>query len=111
MSVQRLMETAFDSKSHPTYKFEIQYFGAASGYELVSLDGIAMQAGTDSGEYLYWELAVNGVVADKGIDREILSDGDEVEWNFLAYGSAEPSQRRTAVRSIVSQSTPTTLGG
>lgn len=84
MNVQKAMELAYSAGSG--YSFSLQYFGANLSYEAVSIDSISTQAGTDF--YLFWELAINGKIATKGIDETILNDGDVIGWNYTSYKQA-----------------------
>jgi hypothetical protein len=83
MNVQQAMEKAFGLETG--YDFALQYFGADLGYEAIMIDNISQQAGTDA--FLFWELSVNGNISSTGIDETMLSDGDEVEWNYTTYSS------------------------
>ncbi len=65
------------------YSFTLQYFGQALGYEVMSIDGVTGQSGTDL--FLFWEFSVNGSIATKGIDQTVLNDGDKIGWNFTSY--------------------------
>jgi len=58
------MEQAYDAD--PGFSFLIRYFGPQLGYEILEIDGIASQTGTDT--FLFWEFSVNGNIADKGVD-------------------------------------------
>lgn len=95
MNVQNAMEQAYQSGTG--YGFTVQYFGAQLGYEAVSIDNIAAQSGTDS--YLFWELSLNGQIAQNGMDTTILSDGDQVGWNYTQYSIQQHAgSRYEAVR-------------
>jgi hypothetical protein len=84
MNGQDTMEHAYSSGSG--YSFCLQYFGPQLGYEIISIDNIASQAGTDA--YLFWEFSVSGVVANAGVDQTILNDGDQIGWNYTVYNQA-----------------------
>lgn len=92
MSGQDAMEHAYGSGSG--YSFLLQYFGPQLGYEVVSIDNIAGQAGTDA--FLFWEFSVNGTVASQGIDETTLNDGDQIGWNYTLYNAAAHGTSRYA---------------
>jgi hypothetical protein len=95
MTGQNAMEHAYGNAG---YSFLLQYFGPQFGYEVVSIDNIAGQAGTDA--YLFWEFSVNGTVASQGVDETILNDGDQITWNYTMYNaSAHGTSRYAAIRS------------
>jgi hypothetical protein len=91
MNGQDAMEHAYGSLG---YSFLLQYFGPQLGYEVVSIDSIASQAGTDA--FLFWEFSINGAVATKGVDQTKLNDGDKIGWNFTAYNAAAHGAGRYA---------------
>jgi hypothetical protein len=92
MNGQDAMEHAYATRSG--YSFQLQYFGPQLGYEVISIDNIVSQAGTDA--FLFWEFSVNGVVANKGIDQTTLNDGDQIGWNFTVYNQATHGTGRYA---------------
>jgi Domain of unknown function (DUF4430) len=92
MNGQDAMEHAYGSGAG--YSFQLQYFGPQLGYEVVSIDNISSQAGTDA--YLFWEFSVNGTVAKKGVDETTLNDGDQIGWNFTVYNSLTHGASRYA---------------
>jgi hypothetical protein len=95
MNGQDAMEHAYGSAG---YSFLLQYFGPQLGYEVVSIDNMASQSGTDA--FLFWEFSVNGVVASKGVDQTTLNDGDQIGWNYTVYNaSAHGASRYAAIRS------------
>ena len=99
MSAQSAMEQAYSSGSG--YSFLLQYFGPQLGYEVVSIDNIASQAGTDA--FLFWQFCVNGTIAAQGIDETFLNDGDQIEWNYTIYNaSAHGATRYAAIKQQVS---------
>jgi hypothetical protein len=99
MSGQDAMEHAYGSGSG--YSFLLQYFGQQLGYEVVSIDNIASQAGTDA--FLFWEFSVNGTVASQGIDETTLNDGDQIGWNYTVYNAAaHGTSRYAAIKDNVS---------
>lgn len=89
MNVQRAMEKAYDLGGDHAFRFSLQYFGNNLGYEVVSLEGITNQMGSDS--YVFWALSVNGTLSPTGIDGTHLDDGDSIEWNYQAF---EPMQHK-----------------
>jgi hypothetical protein len=98
MNGQDAMEHAYGSAG---YSFLLQYFGAALGYEVVSIDNIASQSGSDA--FLFWEFSVNGTVASQGVDETILNDGDQIGWNFRPYNDAtHDTTRYAAIKQQVS---------
>jgi hypothetical protein len=94
MNVQLAMEEAYNLHSDKAFNFSIQYFGSNLGYEVVTLDGIANQVGSDSGAYVFWALSVNGTLSPTGIDGTDLNDDDSVEWNYQAFEPAQHSGTR-----------------
>jgi hypothetical protein len=91
MNGQDAMEHAYGSSG---YSFLLQYFGPALGYEVVSIDNIASQSGSDA--FLFWEFSVNGTVASQGVDETILNDGDQIGWNYTVYNAAAHGTSRYA---------------
>lgn len=85
MNVQQAMEAAYGLTPGHTYNFSLQYFGTALGYEVVTLDSIANQAGSDPGSYIFWALYINGQFSPTGIDETILNDGDQIGWDYQSY--------------------------
>jgi hypothetical protein len=99
MNGQDAMEHAYGSGSG--YSFLLQYFGPQLGYEVISIDNIASQAGTDA--YLFWEFSVNGIVASKGVDQTTLNDGDQIGWNYTVYDqTAHGAGRYAAIKQHMS---------
>jgi hypothetical protein len=102
MNVQRAMEEAYNLHGDRAFNFSIQYFGSNLGYEVVTLDSIANQVGSDSGAYVFWALSVNGTLSPTGIDGTHLNAGDSVEWNYQAF---EPAQhegtRHEEIRAVL----------
>jgi hypothetical protein len=92
MNGQDAMEHAYGSGAG--YSFQLQYFGPQLGYEVVSIDNISSQAGTDA--YLFWEFSVNGTIAKQGVDETILNDGDQIGWNYRPYNSTTHGASRYA---------------
>jgi hypothetical protein len=102
MNGQGAMEGAYGSGSG--YSFLLQYFGPALGYEVVSIDNIASQTGSDT--FLFWEFNVNGIVASTGVDEKILNDGDQIGWNYTVYNdAAHGSGRYAAIKQQASSKT------
>jgi len=91
MNVQRAMEEAYNLHSDQAFNFSLRYFGSKLGYEVVTLDGIANQVGSDFDTYVFWALSVNGTLSPTGIDSTHLNDGDTIGWNYQAF---EPAQHR-----------------
>lgn len=98
MNVQQAMESAYGHEQG--YDFALQYFGPALGYEVTMIDNLSQQSGTDT--FLFWQLSINGKISNKGIDKTILNDGDEIEWNYMRYEAAvhEPT-RYKKLREVV----------
>jgi hypothetical protein len=72
------------------------------GYEVIALDGIANQVGSDSGAYVFWALSINGTLSPTGIDSTQLNDGDSVEWNYQAFEPAEhEGTRHEEIRNLL----------
>lgn len=90
MNVQQAMEIAYGSEKG--YDFALQYFGSDLGYEVVMLDNISQQAGTDS--FLFWQLSIDGQISKVGIDEAMLNDRDEIEWNYTPYVSETHDETR-----------------
>lgn len=90
MNVQQAMESAYGSEAG--YDFALQYFGPDLGYEVVMIDNVSQQAGTDT--FLFWQLSINGKISSTGIDETTLNDSDEVEWNYTAYTAETHGQTR-----------------
>lgn len=90
MNVQNAMEIAYGTEQG--YDFALQYFGPDLGYEVVMIDNISQQAGSDA--FLFWQLSINGAISRTGIDETSLNDGDEVEWNYTPYTSESHDQTR-----------------
>jgi hypothetical protein len=89
MNVQLALEAGYNLHSDKAFNFSLQYFGSTLGYEVITLDSIANQVGSDSGAYVFWALYVNGTLSPTGIDGTHLNDGDTIEWNYEAF---EPAQ-------------------
>lgn len=87
MNVQQAMEAAYGLTPGHTYNFSLQYFGTSLGYEVVTLDSIANQAGSDPGAYIFWALYINGQLPPTGIDETTLNDGDQIGWNYQPYSA------------------------
>jgi hypothetical protein len=85
MNVQQAMEQAYNLHQDPAYNFLLNYFGDELGYFVSTLDGVITQVGSDPNTYLFWELFVNGIPPNTGIDSTFLSDGDTVGWNYTHY--------------------------
>ena len=102
MNAQDALEHAYHSGTG--YDFMLEYFGTALGYEVVSIDKIASQAGSDT--YLFWEFSVNGTVSTLGIDQVKLSDGDKLSFNYIPYDPVvHAGGRYAAIRARASADT------
>lgn len=89
MNAQGAMEEAYNLHRDKAFNFSLQYFGSNLGYEVITLDGIANQTGSDSGAYVFWALSINGILSPTGIDSTQLNDGDSVAWNYQAFEPAK----------------------
>lgn len=85
MNVQRAMEDAYNTNPGQAYNFSLRYFGSELGYEVVVLDSIDQQAGSDPDAFLFWELLINGTISQHGVDGTFPADGDQIEWNYTRY--------------------------
>lgn len=85
MNVQRAMEAAYDLTSPAPLSFELQYFGHDLGYEVIAIDNVASQSGPAFDAFTFWALSINGVLSPTGIDETVLSDGDQIEWDYISY--------------------------
>lgn len=85
MSVQSAMEAAHNVGTDHAYNFSLEYFGTNLGYEVVTLDSVSIQNGSDPNVFLFWALYVNEHLSNTGIDETILNDGDLIGWNYEAY--------------------------
>ena len=94
MNVQAAMEDGYNLHEDTAFSFTLQYFGGQLGYEVVSLDGITNQIGTDSGTYVFWALSVNGTFSPTGIDSTPIKDGDVIEWNYQTFDPEQHSGTR-----------------
>lgn len=81
MNAQNALEQAYASGTG--YSFVLQYFGSGLGYEVMAIDGIAAQQGSDAS--FYWEFFYNGNPAQQGIDGTSLNDGDELSFSYVSY--------------------------
>ncbi len=98
MNAQDAMEHAYHTGTG--YSFMLQYFGPDLGYEVVNIDNIASQSGTDT--YVFWEFRVNNTISQKGIDQVILNDGDKIGWNYIPYDlTAHGSGRYAAIKTRI----------
>ena len=82
MNVQSVLEQAYGQAG---YSYQLQYFGVY-GYELVAVDGVAGQQGSDAS--LYWAFLVNGQMAQQGIDATYPNDGDAIVFDYVVYNPA-----------------------
>ncbi|WBB80410.1 DUF4430 domain-containing protein [Micromonospora sp. WMMD882] len=85
LTVRQAMERAFDQHTAKAYHFEMRYYGQSLGYLVSMIDDLSDQIGSDPGTFVFWELSVNGKIADTGVDTTVLHDGDEIGWDYLAY--------------------------
>lgn len=89
MNAQNALEAAYVPGG--SYGFLLQYFGAL-GYEVVTIDQIAAQQGTDAS--FYWQFFYNGSSAEQGLDATLLSDGDQLNFSYTSYDAAQHSGTR-----------------
>jgi hypothetical protein len=90
MNVQKALEAAYNiyinPPTIPPLSFWVEFFGSYNGvylgYMVTQLDGTTQQGS------MYWMLYINNVVATGGIDETILSDGDEIEFNYQTYSES-----------------------
>ncbi|MFC8848411.1 MULTISPECIES: DUF4430 domain-containing protein [unclassified Micromonospora] len=85
LTVHQAMEQAFDQHTAKAYSFVIRYYGRNLGYFVSMIDELSNQTGSDPNTFVFWELSVNGKIADSGADTTVLHDGDEIGWNYLGY--------------------------
>lgn len=99
MNIQQAMEAAYGLTPGHSYNFSLQYFGTELGYEVVTLDSIANQIGSDPNSYLFWALYINGTFSPTGIDSTVLQDGDQIGWDFEGFSpEAHAGTRHEHVR-------------
>lgn len=99
MNIQQAMEAAYGLTPGHSYNFSLQYFGTELGYEVVTLDSIANQIGSDPNSYLFWALYINGTFSPTGIDSTVLQDGDQIGWDFEGFSpEAHAGTRHEQVR-------------
>jgi hypothetical protein len=103
MNVQQAMEAAYALTPGHTYNFSLQYFGTGLGYEVVTLDSIVNQMGSDLNSYVFWALYINGRFSPTGIDETILHDDDQIGWDYQSYspelhGGTRYEKARNAAR-------------
>jgi Domain of unknown function (DUF4430) len=96
MNVQQVMEAAYDQASPAPVSFVLQYFGHDLGYEIIAIDNVASQNGAAFNAFTFWALSINGVLSPTGIDETLVSDGDQIEWAYVAYSEAEHAGTRFA---------------
>ncbi len=95
-NVQQVMESAYAAGTSPlqgVVEFTLKYYGPSFGYELLTLNSISLQVGAD-GTAVFWELLINGQIADTGIDSTFPADGDSVQWNYTTYSADRHSGTR-----------------
>lgn len=88
MNAQMALEAAYGASG---YSFLLQFFGSL-GYEVVTIDGVAAQNGSDIG--FYWEFIYNGAPATKGIDNTFLNDGDTLMFTYVSYNATQHAGTR-----------------
>lgn len=99
MNVQQAMEAAYGLTPGHSYNFSLQYFGAGLGYEVVTLDSITNQIGSDPNSYLFWALYINNTFSPTGIDSTVLQDGDQIGWDYQGFSpEAHAGTRHEQVR-------------
>ncbi len=84
-NVQHAMEVAYNTMPGRGYNFSLRYFGPQLGYQVVVLDNISQQGGSDPDAFLFWELLINGVISRDGVDGTFPADGDQIGWNYTGY--------------------------
>ncbi len=89
MNVQQAMESACliaEAENKPEFKFGLSYSGQTSkgygvlGYEVVMING---KDATSTG---YWNLSINGVNCNEGIDTCILRPSDTIKFTYKLIG-------------------------
>ena len=81
MNVQDALEAAHNAA--PKLTFNLQYFGSTYGYMVVMINGTYDSFPAAEGPAYFWDLYVNGVWSQHGIDGTILNDGDVVSFTFV----------------------------
>jgi hypothetical protein len=81
MNVQDALEAAHDAT--PQLTFGLEYFGSTYGYMVVMINGTYDSFPAAEGPAFFWDLYVNGVWSQHGIDGTILNDGDVVSFTFV----------------------------
>lgn len=88
MTVRQAMEAAWNSRQDAEYNFAMEYYGqppAGFGYEVIMIDNLTMQVGSEQDTFVFWQLSVNGQLSSDGIDGTALDDGDSIEWDYTSY--------------------------
>jgi Domain of unknown function (DUF4430) len=80
MNGQAALEAAY-----PQPTFLLEYFGSTPGYMVVMINGTYESFSAAQAPFYFWELYVNGVPAQQGIDGTILNDGDVMSFAFVQY--------------------------
>jgi hypothetical protein len=86
MTGRVLLEAAFNySGNAGDFTYSIQYYGSTFGY-LVDMINETYDTFISKYEpYYFWEIYLNGIPAQKGIDGLVLNDGDTLTFSFEMY--------------------------
>lgn len=84
MNIQTAMEKAYDNQTG-TFTYSLQYYGSTLGYLVTMINETYESFVFKQGPFYFWEILLNGVISNTGIDNTVLNDGDIVTFEFIPY--------------------------
>ena len=98
MNAQNALERAEDSLGNDLI-FSIEYYGSGLGYLVNMINETYDTFKSSSSPFYFWEFLVNGETSEKGIDKTVLNDGDEIRFTYTTYSQTDVSTLTTAKHS------------
>lgn len=86
MNGQQALELAYNSANNQgDFTYSLQYYGSTLGYLVEMINETYDTFISKYEPYFFWELMVNGIPSQTGIDKTILQDGDSIEFLYTIY--------------------------
>ena len=87
----QLAHEAIEPIDGEQFTFALQYYGSNLGYLVTMInetyDSFISRGGESATPFFYWNFSVNGQPATAGVDRTVLSDGDDINFSLQIFNA------------------------
>lgn len=89
LEAMQLAHEAIEPVGGEQFTFALQYYGSSLGYLVTMInetyDSFISRGGESATPFFYWNFSVNGRPATSGVDRTVLSEGDEITFSLQIF--------------------------